>query len=84
MPKQKANALINDLHERFGDDIVSEQQKQLMLKLQAHIHDIDDQDPIEPSFVEAIEMVLADLEEDHPQAAGLVKQLLDTLKNIGV
>lgn len=84
MPKQKASALISDLHDRFGDDVVSEQQKLLMTQLQTHIHDISEDDPVEPSFLEAVEVFLNDIEEDHPQAAGVVKQLLDTLKNIGV
>lgn len=84
MPKQQAKALISDLHERFGDDVVSSQQKALMDQLNAHIHDIGESDPVEPSFLEAVEVFLNDIEEDHPQAAGVVKQLLDTLKNIGI
>lgn len=84
MPKQKASALISDLHERFGDDVVSAQQQNLMAQLQAHIHEIGEEDPVEPSFLEAVEVFLNDIEEDHPQAAGVVKQLLDTLKNIGI
>lgn len=84
MPKQQARALISDLHDRFGDDVVSPQQQSLMVQLNAHIHDIGEDDPVEPNFLEAVEVFLSDIEEDHPQAAGVVKQLLDTLKNIGV
>ena len=84
MPKEQASALISDLHDRFGDDVVSAQQQQLMVQLQAHIHEIGEQDPVEPGLMEAVELFLVDMEDQHPQAAGVVKQLLDTLKNIGV
>jgi len=84
MPKQKVQALISDLHERFGDDLTSPQQEDLMHQLQTHIHELGEKEPVEPSFLEAVEIYLAEIEGEHPKAAVVVRQLLDTLKNIGV
>ena len=84
MPKARAAALITDLHERFADDETSPQQKELMAQLQAHIHELGENDPVEPSFIDAMELLLADIETDHPKAAAVTRQLLETLRNIGV
>lgn len=84
MPKQIVSDLIAQLHDRFGDDLTSPQQKELMSKLQAHIHNIDEEDPIEPDFLDTIEYFMSEIEAEHPTAAQITKQLLDVLKNIGV
>lgn len=84
MPKQKAQALISDLHQRFGDDQISPQQQELMSQLQSHIHNMNEKEPVEPGFLEALEVFVAEIEEQHPKAATVVNQILETLKNIGV
>ncbi|MDX1451586.1 MAG: DUF4404 family protein [Oleiphilaceae bacterium] len=84
MPRQKAAALIGELHERFGDAETSDQQKELMARLEAHIHELGEKDPVEPSFIDAMELLLAEIETDHPKAAAVTRQLLETLRNIGV
>ncbi len=84
MPKEKALALISDLHDRFGNDLTSPEQSNLMQQLESHIHELGEEEPVEPSFVEAVEMYVTEIEEEHPKAAVVVRQILDTLKNIGV
>ena len=84
MPKKQASNLISELHERFGDEVTSSQQEDLMMRLNAHIHDLGEDDPVDPSMLDAVELYLTELENDHPQAAGVVRQLLETLKNIGI
>ena len=84
MARAKAQALISDLHKRFGDDLISPQQKELMVQLQAHIHNLGEAEPVEPNFIDALEVFVADIEVEHPHAAAVVKQILETLKNIGV
>ncbi len=84
MPKERVESLITDLHERFGDDLPSPQQQELMAQLQAHIHDLGEAEPVEPDFLEAVEVYLAEIEGEHPKAAAVVHQILDTLRNIGV
>lgn len=84
MPKQQAQNLITELHERFADDEVSAQQADLMMRLNAHIHELGEEDPVDPSMLDAVELYMGEVEADHPQVAAVVKQLLETLKNIGI
>lgn len=84
MPKQKAQLLISDLHDRFGDDLTSPQQQELMTQLQAHIHNLNESEPVEPGFLETIEVFISEIESEHPNAAVVVSKILETLKNIGV
>jgi len=85
MPKEQAKALIGEWHERFFENAeTSVQQKDLMMRLDAHIHELSEQDPVDPTMMDAVELYLTELESDHPQAATVVRQLLETLKNIGV
>ena len=84
MPQQQIHALITDLHERFGDDLVSPEQQALMDQLQAHIHEKGEADPADPGLAETVELLLNDIETEHPVAAGILRQVLDLLKNIGI
>lgn len=84
MPKAKINNLISELNEIFGSNGESEQQKKLMQDLQRHIHNASEKDEEDPTPLEIIETMLENLGEEHPKASLLLRQLLDTLKNIGV
>ena len=84
MPKQAIQNLMSDLHERFGDDLTSPQQQNLMDQLQAHIHDLDATAPVEPGILETIDSFISQIEDEHPSAAVIVTKILETLKNIGV
>lgn len=84
MPKQRAKQLITELNERFGDSAPSPQQTDLMAQLDAHIHELGEDTPVDPSFVDAVELYLSEVESAHPQTATVIKQLVETLKNIGV
>lgn len=84
MPQQKIHALISDLHERFADDLISPQQLDLMNQLKAHIHEKGEAGPVDPSLVETVEVLLTDIESEHPVAAGILRQVLDLFKNMGI
>lgn len=84
VPKEKINNLMTELHHTFGLGTTSEQQKKLLEELNAHVHDVNEEAPIDPTPVEIIETMLENLGEEHPKASLLLRQLLDTLKNIGV
>jgi len=84
MPKQKVQHLISELHDRFSDDLASPQQQQLLAQLQSHIHNMDDAEPVEPSFLETLDLLVAEVEIEHPHIASTLGQVIDTLKNIGI
>lgn len=84
MAKAKIENLMTELHERFGELEPSPQQDKLLADLQARMHDLDENGIVDPTPVESIELMLESLGEDHPKVAVVLRELLDTLKNIGV
>lgn len=84
MPKEKAIALIGEIHDRFASDERSPQQAQLLSTLERHIHTLGDDEAPEPSLVESLEVFLNETEMKHPQLSAVLKNLLDTMKNIGI
>ena len=84
MPKAKITNLITSLHERFGDDLTSSQQQQLMKDLQNHIHKWDEKEPVDPNMQETVNLLIEDIEEQHPKAAAVVREIMHVLENMGV
>ena len=84
MPKTKITNLITSLHDRFGDDLTSTQQQQLIKDLQSHIHAWDETEPVDPDFQDTVNLLLEDIEQEHPKAAALVREIMHILQNIGV
>ena len=84
MPKVKIANLLTSLHDRFGDDLTSPQQQQLMADLQNHMHKWGEEEPVDPDFQETVNVLLENIEEQHPKAAIVVREIMAVLKNIGV
>jgi len=84
MPKAKIENLMTELHDRFGEVEPSPQQTQLLAELQQNMHLTTDSDDADPTPVETIELLLDNLGDDHPRVAAVLRELMDTLKNIGV
>jgi hypothetical protein len=84
MPDKKIENLMSELHELFGSEEPSPQQQKLLADLHSHIHSSLDPDSHEPSLTETAELIIESVEQEHPRAAAIVRDLLDTLKNMGV
>lgn len=84
MPKAKIENLMTELHDRFGEVEPSPQQTQLLAQLEQHMHSVTEGDKSDPTPVETIELLLDNVGEDHPRVATVLRELMDTLKNIGV
>ena len=84
MPIDNLKALIGELHDSFGDDETSPQQQQLMQQLQAYVHDIDTAEPVPPGVIESAEILLDEVEEGYPQTAAIIRQVINTLGNLGI
>ncbi|CAA0082034.1 Uncharacterised protein [Halioglobus japonicus] len=84
MPIDNLKSLIQDLHDSFGDDETSAQQQALLQQLHNYAHDIDKAEPTPPSVVESAEILLEEVEEDYPQAAAIVRQVINALSNMGI
>jgi hypothetical protein len=84
MPKQKAEHLITDLHERFADELISPEQSALLEQVKNHIHNMNESEPVDPTFLETVEQLVAEIEVEHPTAASILEQILNILKNVGI
>lgn len=84
MPKEKISNLMSELHELFGTTEPSARQQKLMADLDRHMHNIDEAEPADPTPLETAELMLDDLGTDHPRTSAVLRELLDTLRNIGV
>ncbi len=85
MPEQRAQNLISQLHDMYGDDEPSEQQKRLIEQLEMHVHPKGTKDQYgEPETLDTLEYLVEDMAVEHPRTAAVMRELLETLKNIGV
>lgn len=84
MAQTELQNLITSLHDTFGDDLTSPQQQQLMAKMRNHLHDVNEPEPSDISLKETTELLLEDIEEQHPQAAATVREILKMLGNMGI
>lgn len=84
MPKQKLENLMSQLHEQFGTVEPSPQQQRLMRDLEAHVHNASEPTPEDPSLIESAELLIESLEGEHPRSTAILREILATLKNIGV
>ncbi len=80
MLKHKAKDLVVELQESD----LSSSQYELMLQVESHMHDLDKPEPDYPNLVDTLEMLLSEIEEKHPKAAIITKEILKTLENIGI
>jgi hypothetical protein len=84
MPIDTLKNLIIDLHESFGDDETSPQQELLMQQLQTYVHDTDTAEPVPPGLMESAEILLDEVKESYPQTAAVIRQVINSLGNIGI
>ena len=84
MPKDHLRSLLERLRENMDETEVSEQQKELMAKVEYHIHNEGEPDPEEPTLRETVEMLIEDLSVDHPRSASVARNILEALASMGI
>lgn len=84
MPRQHLQNLITRLHQEFSPGQSSPQQQALLNELQQHLHNSGEQAPADPSLTDSANLLLESLEIDHPQAAGIVREIIATLGRLGI
>lgn len=84
MPQQRIEALIGELHEIYGDDEPSEAQKRLLAELERRIHPAGVPGEPEPVPLDTLELLTEELSDEHPRTTAIFREILETLRNIGV
>ena len=83
MPKQHIEGLLGQLHDRFADSDTSPQQEAMLAQMQSQLAEWKGPKP-PADFEETAELLLQEIEEDHPMASKIVREIITTLGNIGV
>lgn len=82
--REEMEALMTELHELFGRQEPTPQQEQLMRELQQHVHAEGEPETDRLDLVDSLEVMVEDLEAEHPRSAGVLRELMGILRNIGV
>ncbi|MDN3647323.1 DUF4404 family protein [Reinekea marina] len=84
MPKTELKSLFQRLREKLPESEASPTQQMLMEKIQYHLHDEGEADPAEPNLRESVEILLDEIEAEHPKSAAIARNILETLAAIGI
>ncbi|MCC7516695.1 MAG: DUF4404 family protein [Pseudomonadales bacterium] len=81
MPKQQLENLMTRLHDAFASTEVSPQQQQLLDDLYLHLETGNNANT---SLKDSANLVLEELEIDHPKAAVILREVIETLGRLGL
>ncbi len=85
MAQEKIRNLISQLHDLYWEDkTTSAQQQRLLQELEWRAHPEGTDEPEEPMPRETMEMLIEEMEAEHPKTARVMRELMETLKNIGI
>jgi hypothetical protein len=84
MPKTELKSLFQRLREKLPETEASSTQQMLLNKIQYHIHEEGEANPEEPTLRESVEILLDEIEAEHPKSAAIAKNILETLAAIGI
>ncbi len=84
MPKKELKSLFQHLRDHLPEGEASAQQKILMDQIAYHLHEDGSPDPVDPGIRESVELLLEDIEQNHPRGAAVARNILETLGNIGI
>jgi hypothetical protein len=82
MTKENLSQLVTELADNTAG--MSEKQRQLLESVERHIHKWDEPEPIDPSIMEILEVLMRDIENDHPKASAITERCIEVLRSIGV
>jgi len=84
MANQELTNLLSSVRKHLPENNVSAQQQALLQKIQFHIHEEGTPDPVEPDLKQSVEMLIDELEADHPLGVAAAKKLLQALNAMGI
>lgn len=84
MPKKELKSLFQRLRDHFPEGDASVQQQMLMEKIAFHLHEDGSPDPVDPGIRDSVELLIEEIENEHPKSAAIARNILETLANIGI
>lgn len=83
MAREHIEGLITDLHDRLGGADNSPQQQQMLAQMRAQLADWQGDTPPDGDLRETAELLLEEVGENHPTAAKVLRDIIQTLHNAG-
>lgn len=84
MPKAKIKGLISDLHEKLSDSDSSPQQELLLAQLQAQLDSWEGPQPASGDIKSITAELIEEIEEKHPKASRIAREILESLGHLGL
>jgi enoyl reductase-like protein len=84
MPKQKIEGLIAQLHEKLTESKTSPEQEQMLAQLQSQLDEWQGPKPADGNIKTVAEELVEEIEEHHPKAARVVREIIESLGHLGV
>lgn len=83
MAKDRIEGLISTLHERLGAEDTSPQQEHMFAQLRGQLAEWQGETAPDNETLGTAELLLEDLEENHPRAALILRDIVALLRNAG-
>lgn len=85
MPRERIEGLISELHDKFANSDTSPEQDRMIARMQSELEEWrGPKPPADGDLKEAAERLLEDIEELHPKASMVVREIIQTLAGIGL
>lgn len=84
MPEKELDSLVQRLREHLPESGMSEQQQRLLNQVQYHIHETEKPDQADINLRQSVELLINEIEADHPQGVAVAKKILEALAAIGI
>lgn len=84
MPTKHITGLVTQLHDQLTSSETSPEQEALLLQLHSQLENWEGPPAPDGSIVSTAELVLEELEDNHPQLALVVREIIDALGRIGI
>jgi hypothetical protein len=84
MPTEHITGLVTQLHDQLTSSNTSPEQEALLLQLHSQLESWEGPPAPDGSIVNTAELVLEELEDNHPQLALVVREIIDALGRIGI
>ena len=84
MTKEKITGLVTQLHDHITTSTTSPEQEALLLQLHSQLENWEGAPAPDGSPVSTAELLLEELDENHPELSLVIREIIDALGRIGI
>jgi hypothetical protein len=84
MTTEKISGLVTQLHDQITTSETSPEQEAMLLQLHSQLQNWEGAPAPDGSPITTAELVLEELEDNHPQLSLVIREIIDALARIGI